>query len=112
MEGAVSDAVLADADGGVLTITLNRPDARNAVDLALAEGVAAALDRLDGDDSLRVGVLCGAGGTFCAGADLKALVRGERGYAEGRGFAGIVERASEKPLIAAVEGYALAGGFE
>jgi enoyl-CoA hydratase len=108
----VSEPVLAEAAGAVLVVTLNRPEARNAVDRALAEGVAAALDRLEADDGLRAGVLCGAGGTFCAGADLKAMVRGEIGHAAGRGFAGIVERPPAKPLVAAVEGYALAGGFE
>src|SRR5919199_1567311 len=109
----MSDApVLTEEDGGVLTITLNRPQARNAVDQALAEGVAAALDRLDAEDGLRIGVLTGAGGTFCAGMDLKAFVTGERPWVGDRGFAGITQRAARKPLIAAVEGFALAGGFE
>jgi enoyl-CoA hydratase len=108
----VSDAVLSEARDGVLEITLNRPEARNAVNAAVAEGVAAALDRLDGDDALRAGILTGAGKAFCSGMDLKAFVAGERPYAEGRGFAGIAQRASEKPLIAAIEGYAVAGGFE
>lgn len=97
---------------GVLLVTLDRPEARNAVNAALAEGVSAAMDRLDADPDLRVGILTGAGGTFCAGADLKAFVRGERPYAGRRGFAGLVELPPEKPLIAAVEGYALAGGCE
>src|SRR5215207_7120754 len=104
--------VLTDEDGGVLTITFNRPQARNAVNQALAEGVAAALDRLDGEDDLRIGIVTGAGGTFCAGMDLKAFVAGERPWVGDRGFAGITQRAARKPLIAAVEGYALAGGFE
>jgi enoyl-CoA hydratase len=108
----MSEPVLSEPRDGVLEITLNRPEARNAVNAAVAEGVAAALDRLDGEDELRVGILTGAGGSFCAGMDLKAFVAGERPYAEGRGFAGIAQRASEKPLIAAVEGYAVAGGFE
>ena len=105
-------AVVTEAAGGVLTITLNRPKARNAVNRALAEGVAAALERLDTDDDLRVGVITGAGGTFCSGMDLKAFAAGERPIVAGRGFAGIAQRAARKPLIAAVEGYALAGGFE
>ncbi len=105
-------AVITEADGGVLLITLNRPDARNAVNLAVAEGVAAALERLDGESDLQVGILTGAGKAFCAGMDLKAFVTGERPWVEGRGFAGIVERGSRKPLIAAIEGFAVAGGFE
>jgi enoyl-CoA hydratase/carnithine racemase len=105
-------AVRAEAEGDVLVVTIDRPEARNAVNLAVAEGIAAALDRLDGDDGLRAGVLTGAGGTFCAGMDLKAFVAGERPHVEGRGFAGIVQGPPRKPLIAAVEGWALAGGFE
>ncbi len=104
--------VLTEASNGVLTITINRPKAKNAVNKQVAEGMAAALDQLDQDDSLRVGVITGAGGTFCAGMDLKAFVSGETPFIEGRGFAGLTEKAPEKPLIAAVEGYALAGGCE
>ena len=96
----------------MLVITLNRPQSRNAVNAAMAAAIAAALERLDGDDDLRVGILTGAGGSFCAGFDLKAFLAGERATIPGRGFAGIVERPPAKPLIAAVEGYALAGGFE
>ena len=109
---ADEDPVLIEEDGGVLTITLNRPQARNAVNQAVAEGVAAALDALDARDDLRIGIVTGAGGTFCAGMDLKAFVTGERPWVGDRGFAGIAQRSAEKPLIAAVEGYALAGGFE
>jgi enoyl-CoA hydratase len=105
-------AVLSETAAGVLTITLNRPKARNAVNRQLAEGVAAALEGLDADDNLRVGVITGAGGSFCSGMDLKAFAAGERPIVAGRGFAGIAQRAARKPLIAAVEGYALAGGFE
>ena len=104
--------VTTDRRDGVLVVTLNRPEARNAVNRALAEQVAEAMEQLDGDDELRVGILTGAGGTFSAGMDLKAFVAGESPYVEGRGFAGITQRAASKPLIAAVEGYALAGGFE
>jgi enoyl-CoA hydratase len=105
-------AVLTERRDGVLVITLNRPDARNAVNAALAAGVGAALDELDADDELRVGVLTGAGKGFSSGMDLKAFVAGERPYVDGRGFAGITQRASRKPLIAAIEGFAVAGGFE
>jgi enoyl-CoA hydratase len=105
-------AVLTGRHGRVLAITLNRPAARNAVNGALAQGVAAALDELDGDETLSVGVLRGAGKGFCAGMDLKAFVAGERPHVEGRGFAGIVQRPAAKPLIAAIEGFAVAGGLE
>jgi enoyl-CoA hydratase len=105
-------AVLAERRDGVLVITLNRPHARNAVDGAVAGGVAAALDELDADDALSVGILTGAGAGFSAGMDLKAFVTGERPWVGDRGFAGIVQRASRKPLIAAIEGFALAGGME
>ncbi len=105
-------AVLSERRDSVLLITLNRPDARNAVNAALAEGVAAALDELDADDDLSVGVLTGAGKGFSSGMDLKAFVAGESPYAADRGFAGITQRAAEKPLIAAIEGFAVAGGFE
>jgi enoyl-CoA hydratase/carnithine racemase len=106
------EAVLTETRDGVLIITINRPDARNAVNGWVASGMAAALDRLDGEDDLRVGVVTGAGGYFSAGMDLKAFVQGESPYAGDRGFAGITQRAAKKPLIAAVEGFALAGGFE
>ena len=105
-------AVLTERRDGVLLITLNRPDARNAVNGALAQGLAAALDELDADDVLSVGVLTGAGKGFSSGMDLKAFVAGESPYAGDRGFAGITQRAAEKPLIAAIEGFAVAGGFE
>ena len=105
-------AVLTERRGDVLVVTLNRPDARNAVNGALAQGVADALDELDGDDALRVGVLTGAGKGFSSGMDLKAFVQGERPYVGDRGFAGITQRGARKPVIAAVEGFAVAGGFE
>ncbi len=104
--------MLVETDGGVIVITINRPEARNAINRAASEAIAAAIDRLDADASLSVGILTGAGGHFCAGMDLKAFLQGERVELEGRGLAGLVERPPHKPLIAAVEGYALAGGFE
>ncbi len=104
--------VLTERRDRVLLITINRPDQRNAVNAAVAAGIAAALDTLDGDAALSVGVLTGAGKGFCSGMDLKAFVAGDRPHAEGRGFAGIVQRPPSKPLIAAVEGFALAGGLE
>jgi enoyl-CoA hydratase len=106
------DPVLTERRDGVLLVTLNRPDARNAVNTALAEGIAAALDDLDADSGLTVGVLTGAGKGFSAGMDLKAFVAGERPWVGDRGFAGIVQRSARKPLIAAVEGFAMAGGLE
>jgi enoyl-CoA hydratase len=96
----------------VLLITLNRPDARNAVNLAMAEAMSAALDELDGDDGLSVGVIAGEGKGFSSGMDLKAFAAGERPWAGDRGFAGIVQKPAEKPLIAAIEGFAVAGGLE
>jgi enoyl-CoA hydratase len=105
-------AVLTEPRERVLVITINRPDQRNAVNAAVAEGIAAALDQLDGEPGLSVGVITGAGKGFCAGMDLKAFVAGERPYAGDRGFAGITQRSAEKPLIAAVEGFAVAGGLE
>jgi enoyl-CoA hydratase len=105
-------AVLTERRDGVLLITINRPDQRNAVNSAVAEGIAAALDTLDADADLSVGVVTGAGKGFSAGMDLKAFVTGERPYVEDRGFAGITQRAARKPLIAAIEGFAMAGGLE
>ncbi len=105
-------AVLTERRERVLVITINRPEQRNAVNAAVAAGIAAALDQLDGDPELSLGVLTGAGKGFCAGMDLKAFVAGESPYADDRGFAGITQRAAVKPLIAAVEGFAVAGGLE
>lgn len=108
----MSEEVLTEVDNGVLTVTINRPESKNAMTKAAAEGIAEAMDRLDADDNLRVGILTGAGGTFCSGMDLKGFLRGESPSIEGRGFGGIVQKPPVKPLIAAVEGYALAGGLE
>jgi enoyl-CoA hydratase len=104
--------VLTETRDNVLIITLNRPEAKNAVNEALAKGVAAAIDQLDSDPDLRVGILTGAGGTFCAGMDLKGFLRGENPALPGRGFGGLTQAPPKTPLIAAVEGWALAGGFE
>ena len=107
----MTEAVLTDDANGVLVITINRPEARNAVNGEVARGLAAALDALDGRDDLNVGVITGAGTRF-AGMDLKAFLTGERPAIPGRGFGGLTEAPQAKPLIAAVEGYALAGGCE
>jgi enoyl-CoA hydratase len=108
----VSAEVRVERDGAVLVVTIDRPQAKNAINTATAEGIGAAMEQLDTDDSLFVGVLTGAGGVFSAGMDLKAFLAGEKPHVPGRGFAGLVEQPPAKPLIAAVEGPALAGGFE
>lgn len=109
---APTPAVLTERRGGVLVITIDRPEVRNAIDAAAAQGIAAALELLDADDALTVGILQGSGGFFCAGMDLGAFVRGESPWVGDRGFAGITQRAARKPLIAAIEGFAVAGGLE
>ena len=111
-QDAAEQPVLTEQWGNVLLITLNRPQVRNAVNAALAEGLGKALDRLDEDESVSVGVLTGAGGFFCAGMDLGAFVKGESPWYGDRGFAGIAQRSADKPLIAAIEGFAVAGGME
>jgi len=103
--------VLTERRGHVLVITINRPEARNAFDRATAEAMHAAMDLLDGTDELFVGVITGADGTFSAGADLKAVARGESARTPRGGF-GMFARPSRRPLIAAVEGFAVGGGFE
>ena len=97
---------------GIMTLALNRPESRNAVTRTMALAIADAIDELDGNPDIRVAVLTGAGGTFCSGMDLKAYLRGESAIVAGRGFGGLCERPPTKPLLAAVEGYALAGGLE
>ncbi len=110
-EGATREVLTEERDG-VLIMTINRPEAKNAMTKAASEAIAAALDRLDAEDHLRVGIITGAGGTFCSGMDLKGFLRGETPSVPGRGFGGLTEKGPAKPLIAAVEGYALAGGME
>ena len=94
-----------------MIITLNRPEVRNAIDTETAWAISNALDTLDADPTLAAAVLTGAGATFCAGMDLKAFLAGEKPSVGARGFAGIVEKPPLKPIIAAVEGTALAGGL-
>jgi enoyl-CoA hydratase len=108
----MADVVLLERRDGVLVITINRPDVRNAINTATATAIADAIDELDGSDDLVAGVITGAGRSFCTGMDLKAFLAGERPSVRERGFAGIVEKPPEKPMIAAVEGHAIAGGFE
>ena len=107
-----TELVLTERHDGVLTITINRPAQRNAVNREVAVQVASALDLLDSDPSLSVGVLTGAGGTFSAGMDLKAFANGQTPILPGRGFGGVTQALVRKPLVAAVEGWALGGGFE
>ena len=112
MSTPTPSSVIVEREGAVLVVTINRPQARNAIDRATSEAIAAAMDLLDADASLTLGILTGAGGHFCSGMDLKAFLRGERVELPGRGLAGLIETPTRKPLIAAVEGYALAGGCE
>jgi len=104
--------VLFEVKEGVATITISRPEARNAVNAAVALAIAEAIDQVDKRDDIQVAVLTGAGGFFSAGMDLKAFLKGENVKPHGRGFAGLTNASVRKPLIAAVEGMALAGGFE
>jgi enoyl-CoA hydratase len=108
----MTEAVLVEARDGVQIITINRPEAKNALNGDVARGIAAAVDELDADDDLRVAVLTGAGGTFSSGMDLKAFLSGDLPLVEGRGLGGITQAPPRKPLIGAVEGWAVAGGFE
>ncbi|MGW4365866.1 crotonase/enoyl-CoA hydratase family protein [Nocardia takedensis] len=107
----MSDAVLVERRGRTLVITINRPEARNAVNLAVSQSLADAVDELDASPELSVAVLTGSGGNFSAGMDLKAFAAGEYPYVAGRGL-GFTEKPPVKPIIAAVEGFALAGGTE
>ncbi|APG61837.1 enoyl-CoA hydratase [Sphingorhabdus lutea] len=103
---------LVKVEDGIMVITINRPEAKNAMNRAAAEIIADAMERLDNDADIRVAIITGAGGTFCSGMDLKGYLRGELPSVKGKGFAGFVEAPPQKPLIAAVDGYALAGGLE
>jgi enoyl-CoA hydratase len=108
----MTEQVLTRVEDGVLVITINRPEAKNAMTKAAAEAIAAAMDRLDAEDALRCAVLTGAGGSFCSGMDLKGFLAGELPVAGDRGFGGLTSWTPKKPVIAAVDGYALAGGME
>ncbi len=108
----MSEEVLISVGEGVIEVTINRPEARNAMTKAAAEGIAAAMDRLDAEDGLRCAILTGAGGTFCSGMDLKGFLKGEFPVTGNRGFGGLTSWTPKKPVIAAVDGYALAGGME
>ena len=108
----MTSEVLVEHIDGMVIVTINRPEVRNAVNRAVSYGVCEAIDEMDRNPDLRIGILTGAGGNFCAGMDLKAFLRGESTRVEGRGILGIARTPPKKPLIAAVEGYALAGGFE
>ncbi|WP_018636308.1 crotonase/enoyl-CoA hydratase family protein [Parafrankia elaeagni] len=109
---SLSEVVLLSADQGVLTVTINRPRSRNAVDRATSAALGAAFSLFESREDLTAAVLTGAGGTFSAGMDLKAFLRGEDARVAPRGFAGLIWQQPTKPLIAAVEGHCLAGGFE
>ena len=109
----MSDTIQVQVQDGIQIMTINRPEAKNAINLPTAQALAVALEQLDARDDLRLGIITGAGGTFSSGMDLKAFAQsGERPLVPGRGFAGLNEAPPKKPLIAAVEGYALAGGCE
>ncbi len=104
----MADEVLTERRGRVLLVTLNRPDARNAINAELAEGLVRAIEELDGDDGLTAGVVTGAGRGFCSGMDLKAFAAG----GPPKLFPKFLQEGSAKPLIAAIEGFAMAGGLE
>jgi enoyl-CoA hydratase len=109
----MSELVIYEVRNGVATITLNRPEVRNAMNYEAAEALAATLDDFDGDGDASVGILTGADGVFSAGMDLKAVAAGgPRPFTQSRGSLGICSKPPEKPLIAAVEKFALGGGLE
>jgi enoyl-CoA hydratase len=108
----MANTLKTEVHGNILVMTMDRPEARNAMDAETAQALAEALDELETRDDLQLGILTGAGGTFCSGMDLKGYLQGQRPSVPGRGFGGLTERPPRKVLIAAVEGFALAGGFE
>jgi len=101
-------------DGAVAIVSIERPERRNAVDRATAEALVEAFERFEAEDEAHVAVLTGAGGTFCAGADLKAIAEGDgnRLSLEGRAPMGPSRMRLSKPVVAAIEGHAVAGGLE
>jgi len=107
-----SEALLSEKREHILVLTLNRPHAKNAFNAELSNALSDALDRYEEDNELRVCVLTGAGGSFSAGMDLKALLKGEKSFTKKRGGFGIMTLPPSKPIIAAIEGYAVAGGLE
>jgi enoyl-CoA hydratase len=108
----MADVVFSTVEDGVAVLTINRPEARNAINGAVARSLAAQADEMDARKDVSVIILTGAGGYFSSGMDLKGFLTGDLPNVPGRGFGGLVERPPVKPVIAAVEGYALAGGFE
>ena len=114
MPDDLTEAVTFDVRGHYAIITINRPQARNAVNGAVANGIEAGIDRLEENDDLWVGIVTGVPPVFCAGADLKEINSGNAAALQTKrgGFGGIVQRQREKPMIAAVDGPALAGGTE
>ena len=111
-ENQVSEELLVEIEDGVMVLTINRPKAKNAMSKAVAELIAAAMNEVEINDEIRVAILTGADGTFCAGMDLKGFAKGEFPVVPGRGFGAITQYVSSKPLIAAVEGFAMGGGLE
>ena len=108
----MSEELLVSVEDGIMTMTMNRPQAKNAMNKSMSHAIAEAVDRFEADAEIRVAILTGAGGSFCSGMDLKGFLAGETPVVPGRGFGGLSQYVPAKPLIAATEGYALAGGFE